>query len=183
MLKKTLLGLTALALLGVVGALVAAATRPDDFRYERTAVIAAPAATVHAQIDDLHKFQAWNPWATIDPDSQVTFAGPASGVGASFSWAGNSDVGAGTMTIVESKPGELVRCRMDFKAPMEGTSTADFTLEPAPGGTKLTWALHGPNPFLGKVMSLFIDCDKMCGDQFERGFASLRTVVEPQPQS
>ncbi|MCL4180353.1 MAG: SRPBCC family protein [Verrucomicrobia bacterium] len=93
------------------------------------------------------------------------------------SWDGNSDVGAGTCTIIESKPGELVRCRMDWQRPMEGTSMVDFTFRPAGGGTVVTWAMYGKNNFMGKLVSLFMDGEEICGPQFEKGLADLGAVA------
>ena len=63
----------------------------------------------------------------LDPSVKNTYSGPDAGVGAVCSWQGNSQVGSGTATIIESKAGELVRLKMDWKEPMTGTSTVDFT--------------------------------------------------------
>ena len=40
----------------------------------------------------------------IDPNLQRTYAGEPAGVGAIYSWWGNSKAGAGTMTITDSQP-------------------------------------------------------------------------------
>jgi uncharacterized protein YndB with AHSA1/START domain len=173
MIKKLLFGLVVV----LAALIIVVAMRPDDFRVERSATIAASPATLFEQVNDQHKFQEWNPWAKIDPHARNSFSGPSSGVGASFSWAGNNDVGEGTSTIVESKPGELVRLKMEFKKPMAGVSTVDFTFKPAADKTVVTWSMYGPNNFIGKAVGLFIDCDKMCGDQFEKGLANLAAVV------
>ena len=177
MIKKILLGLVIVVALF----LVFAAMRPADFRVERSATIAAPAAALVAQVNDHHKFAVWNPFMKLDPKVKNTYSGPDSGVGAVCSWDGNSDIGAGSSTIIESKPGELVRMRMDWKRPMEGTSTVDFTFKPQGGKTLVTWAMYGKNNFLGKVVSIFMDCDKMCGPPFEQGLADLGKVVAGGP--
>jgi hypothetical protein len=128
-------------------------------------------------VNNHHKFSVWNPFMKLDPNVKNTYSGPESGVGAVCSWEGNSDVGAGSCTIIESKAGELVRCRMDWKRPMEGTSTVEFTFKPQGDKTLVTWAMYGKNGFLGKAVSLFMDCDKMCGPQFEKGLAALGEVA------
>ena len=117
----------------------------------------------------------------MDPKVKNTYSGPASGVGAMCSWDGNSDIGAGSATITESKPGELVRMRMDWKRPMEGMGTVDFTFKPAGDKTVVTWAMYGQNNFVGRVMSVFMDCDKMCGPPFEQGLAALGKVAAGAP--
>ena len=173
MLKKILLGLVAV----IVLFLAYAATRPADFRVERSATLAASPAALFAQVNDHHNFNAWNPFLKMDPNVKNTYSGPASGVGAVCSWDGNRDIGAGSSTITESKPGELVRMRMDWKRPMEGTATVDFTFRPADDKTVVTWAMYGKNNFMGKVVSIFMDCDKMCGPPFEQGLAALGKVA------
>jgi hypothetical protein len=177
MIKKILLGLVAV----IVLFLAYAATRPADFRVERSATLAASPAALFAQVNDHHKFNTWNPFLKVDPNVKNTYSGPESGVGATCSWDGNSKIGAGSSTIIESKPGELVRMRMDWKRPMEGTSTVDFTFEPAGDKTVVTWAMYGKNGFLGKVVSVFMDCDKMCGPPFEEGLAALGRVAAAAP--
>ena len=166
---EILIGLAAIAMVFFIFV----AMRPADFRVERHATLDASPAALFEQVNDHHKFVLWNPFNKLDPHVKNTFSGPAAGVGAVCSWDGNKDIGAGSSTIIESKPGELVRLRMDWKRPMEGTSTVDFTFQPQGQETIVTWAMYGQNGFMGKLMSLFMDCDKICGPQFEQGLDSL----------
>jgi hypothetical protein len=177
MITKILIGLAAV----IVIFLIVVVTRPAYFRVERSATLSAPPLALFEQVNDHHKFAVWNPFMKLDPNVKNTYSGPDSGVGAVCSWDGNRDIGAGSATITESKPGELVRQRMDWKRPMEGTATVDFTFKPQGEKTIVTWTMYGKNNFMGKVMSLFIDCDKMCGPQFEKGLADLGTVVAAAP--
>ena len=174
MIKIILVALAVIILVFVVVVVL----QPADFRIARSATIAAPPAAVFEQVNDLHKFQTWNPWAKIDPTARNTFAGPSAGVGSSFSWAGNNDVGEGTMTVTGSQPGELVRFKMEFKKPFEATNTAEFTFKPEGDQTVVTWSMTGTNGFMGKAMSLIMNCDKMVGGSFEKGLADLKSLVE-----
>ena len=173
MIAKILIGLAAV----IAIFLIIVATRPADFRVERSASLAAAPEALFEHVNDHHKFLVWNPFLKLDPNAKITYSGPDAGVGAACAWDGNKEVGAGSCTIVESKPGELVRCRMDWKRPMEGMATVDFTFKPNGDKTVVTWAMYGQNGFMGKLVSLFIDCDKMCGPQFEKGLASLGEVA------
>lgn len=177
MLKKILIGL----LVVIIAFLLFVVTRPADFRVERSLTIAAPAQALFEQANDHHKFNAWNPFMKLDPNVKNTYSGPDSGVGAVCAWDGNSDIGAGSATITESKPGELVRERMDWKRPMEGTATVEFTFKPDGDQTVVTWAMYGQNGFMGKLMSVFMNMDKMCGPQFEQGLAELGKIVTAAP--
>ena len=173
MIKKILIGFAAL----IAVCLIVVATRPSDYRVERSATIAASPAVLFEQVNDHHKFAVWNPFLKVDPNVKNTYSGPDSGVGAVCSWDGNREIGAGSATITESKPGELVRERMDWKRPMTGTSTVEFRFKPDGDKTVVTWAMYGKNGFMGKAVSIFMDCDKMCGLQFEQGLADLGKVV------
>lgn len=174
MLKKIILGLV----LFVAVVLVLAALQPDNFRVERSVRIAAPVSAAFAQVNDLHRWQEFSPWAKLDPNAKLTFEGPATGTGAAFAWAGNSQIGEGKMTITESKADELVRFRLDFVKPFASTSMADFTFKQDGSQTVVTWSMYGKNMFLGKVMCLFVSMDKMVGGDFEQGLASLKAIAE-----
>ena len=169
MIKKILI---ALALL-IAGILIAASFRPNDFKVSRSATLAASPAALFDLVNNQKKFNTWNPFEKADPSVKNTYTGPEAGVGSACAWAGNGQVGEGKSTIIESKPGELVRFKMEFLKPMAGNSTCDFAFKPEGDKTVVTWSMYGPASFPAKVMGLFINCDKMCGDQFEIGLASL----------
>lgn len=177
MIKKTFLGI--LALIAIL--LGAAAMKPGDFRVERSATIAASPDVLFGHVNDCKKFESWSPWQKLDPNLKNVYSGPPSGVGASCTWSGNTQVGEGTCTIVESIPSQLVRQKLEMRKPMAGTNTADFTFTPEGEKTKVTWAMYGPQPYIGKVMSLFIDCDRMCGDLFVEGLKNLERVATQSP--
>jgi hypothetical protein len=180
---KSILGYIALALVAIIGVLcIVIATRPEEFKVSRSATFAASPAAVFEQVNDFHKWDAWSPWAKMDPNAKNSFEGPTSGQGAKFSWVGNSDVGEGSMTIVESRPNELVRYRLDFVKPMAGTSDTEMKIEPQGDQTKLTWNMTGKNNFMAKAVGLFMDCEKMVGDQFDKGLANLKSIVEAKPE-
>ena len=169
----------ALIVLIVVGVLVAAAMKPTDFRIVRTAKIAAPPSLVFDQVNDFHKWQAWSPWAKMDPNAENAFEGAAAGSGAIFSWDGNGKVGSGRMTIIESRPGELVRMKLEFFRPMKAVNEAEFTFKPEGAQTLMSWDMSGKSNYVSKVFRVFMDMDKMVGGQFEQGMANLNAVVQP----
>ena len=168
--------------IGIVLLLGAAAVvvwfQPDDYRLTRSTVIAAPAAAVFAQVNDLRKWDDWSPWAKVDPAAKVTFSGPQSGPGATFQWSGNDKVGAGTMTITESKPNQRVATRTDFVKPFEGTSHSDFVFSQVGDQTSVIWTMSGTHNFIGKAMCMVMSMETMLGPDFERGLAQLKDVVE-----
>ena len=173
MIKKILLAAAAL----VVVFLIVVANQPADFRITRSATIAAAPAVVFEQVNDMHHWQTWSPWAKIDPNVKITYAGPAAGLGAAFTWSGNNEVGEGSMTVTESKPAELVRFKLEFLKPFAATNVAEFTFKPEGDKTSVTWTMTGTNNFAGKAFALLMNMDKMVGGDFERGLANLNGVV------
>jgi Polyketide cyclase / dehydrase and lipid transport len=174
MLKKILIGLA--ALVALFAAIVA--MQPSEFRVERSATIAAPQAELFAQVNDLHKWDAWSPWAKLDPNAKIAFEGPEAGEGAAMTWAGNDKVGEGKLTIVESKPNDAVKLRVDFVKPFEGSSNSDFAFKPDGAGTAVTWTMTAYHSFLEKAFCLVMNGQKMVGDDLEKGLSQLKALLE-----
>jgi uncharacterized protein YndB with AHSA1/START domain len=177
--------LIAVAVLVVVVAafLVFVTLRPTNFRVARTAKIAAPPADVFRHVNDFHKWSAWSPYDKRDPAMKKTYDGPPEGVGASYAWNGNNEVGEGRSTIIESRPNDLIQIKLEFVRPFAGTNTAEFIFRPEGNQTAVTWALHGKYNLVTKTVGLFINMDKMIGGDFEQGLANLKAVVEAVPQA
>lgn len=156
------------------------ALQPGDYRVARSAVMAAPPEAVYDQIQSFRKWDAWSPWAKKDPKAKATFSGPESGKGAAFSWSGNAEVGEGTMTIVDAKPGQGLRIKLDFVKPMVDTADVAFDLKPEAGGTRVTWAMSGHQGFVGRAICTLmrVNLDTMVGGEYEKGLASLKSIVE-----
>ena len=174
MLKKILIALVLL----IAGFAAVVAMQPSEFHVERTATVAVPPASVFAHVDDLHKWEAWSPWAKLDPAAKVAYEGAPAGKGAGFTWSGNDKVGEGRMTIVESRPAELVDIKVDFTRPFAGSNSSTFTFKPEGDGTAVTWAMSGHQNFLEKAVCLVMNGKKMIGDQLDQGLAQLKNVAE-----
>jgi carbon monoxide dehydrogenase subunit G len=158
--------------------LVFAATKPDTFRVQRAASIKAPPEKIFPLINDFRSWGAWSPWEKMDPAMKRAYSGAANGKGAVYAWEGNSKVGTGRMEMTESSPPSKVTVKLDFIKPFEAHNIAEFTMEPKGDSTNVTWAMHGPNPYLAKVMQVFMSMDSMVGKDFETGLANLKAVAE-----
>lgn len=183
MLKKILIIAAATIAVIVVAFVAVVAMQPADFKIERTAVMSAAPPDVFAQVNDFHNWDAWSPWAKLDPAAKNTFEGSSEGEGAIFRWSGNEEVGEGRMTILESRPNELVKIKLEFLRPFENTATAQFDFQPEGDHTKVTWSMFGKNGFLAKAFCLFMDMDKTVGKDFEKGLAAMKSAVEAPPSS
>jgi uncharacterized protein YndB with AHSA1/START domain len=158
--------------------LVFAATRPDTFRVQRALGIKAPPERILPLITDFHRWNSWSPWEKLDPAMKRTHSGAASGKGAVYEWEGSGKVGAGRMEITESSPPSKVIIKLDFIKPFEGHNITEFTLQAQGDSTKLTWAMHGPNPYIAKLMLIFFSMDSMVGKDFEAGLAGMKAIAE-----
>jgi hypothetical protein len=176
MLLKILLGVAVV----IVLLAIFIATRPADFSMSRSATMAASPEAVFKQVNDFHKWEAWSPWAKLDPNCKNSFEGPPSGKRAKFAWDVNKDVGAGNMEIVESAPNDHIKIRLEFIRPFACVNDTLFTFKPMGDKTSVSWTMSGKNSFIGKAFSLIMDCDKMVGPQFEKGLASMETAAQAE---
>ena len=183
MIKKILIGVAILLVVFVV----VVAMQPSAYRVVRSATMAAPAADVFAHVNDFHQWEAWSPWAKLDPAIKNSFDGAPSGTGATFAWVGNDKVGEGRMTILESRPSEQIRINLEFIKPFPSACITEFNFKPEGDQTAVTWTMAGNNNFLAKAVCLFMNMDKMVGGDFERGLTQMKAIVEtpakPKPEA
>lgn len=162
----------------VVILLVVASTRPNTFRVQRSTKIKSTPERIYGLLSDFHKWPSWSPWEKMDPAMTRTHSGAESGKGAAYAWKGNKKVGEGRMEITEVSPPLKVTIKLDFLKPFEAHNTAEFTIESQGDLANLTWAMHGPQAFMMKLMSMFMNMDQMIGKDFEAGLANLKTQAE-----
>ncbi|HEY0662030.1 MAG TPA: SRPBCC family protein [Lysobacter sp.] len=162
----------------IAAVLVYAATRPDTLSVQRSATIKAPPEKVFALINDFRRWGAWSPYEKKDPAMKRVMSDPASGQGATYEWDGNKDIGKGGMRITRSSPPSAITIQLDFVRPFEAHNVVEFTLEPQGDSTEVTWTMHGPSPYITKLMGVFFNMDRMIGKDFEAGLADLKTVAE-----
>lgn len=177
MVKKIALGVLAVLVLALGGLLAAASAKPDQFRVERSREIAAAPDAVWTHVADFAKWQAWSPWAKLDPNQTTTVTGAAATVGHKSEWAGNSDVGKGQMVVNKVDVPRELRIELKFIEPFESNNTTTFVFEAAGNKTKVVWTMTGQNNLISKLMTIFMDMDAMIGKDFEEGLASLDGVV------
>lgn len=174
MLKILLIAVVAI----IIAVLLFASSKPDTFRVQRGVRIKATAEKIFPLINDLHRWQSWSPYEHKDPAMQRMYSGAASGKGAHYAWKGNSEVGEGSLEIIESAASEKVVMQLDFIKPFEGHNLAEFTLRPDGEFTEVTWAMYGPAPFVSKLMQVFFNMDTLVGKDFEGGLAMLKSQAE-----
>jgi effector-binding domain-containing protein/uncharacterized protein YndB with AHSA1/START domain len=177
MLKRILIGLVALLVIGaVVGLLL-----PRHVKVERSVLIDRPPSLIFATLNSFQLFPRWSPWQDLDPNMHQTTQGPRDGVGAKLVWSGNDKVGNGTQTITAVDPGRVVDTDLDFG--QMGTAKSVMTLVPQGTSTKVTWSVvvdMGANP-IGHYFGLMMD--GMLGKDFANGLSKLKPLMESMPNA
>lgn len=158
--------------------LILAATKPGTLRVQRSVSIKASPERIFPLISDFHQWLTWSPYEQKDPAMKRTYSGAERGKGAVYAWDGDKNVGSGRMEILEASAPQKIVIKLDFFTPFEGHNTAEFTMLPQGDDTRLTWRMHGPAPFMARIMHVFINIDKMVGKDFEAGLANLKRLAE-----
>jgi hypothetical protein len=171
----------ALLLIALAALAVYVATRPSEFAIQRSALVDAPPGVVFANLEDFRRWEPWSPWEKLDPQMERRYEGPSSGVGASYHWRGNRDVGEGRMTVLKTKPPERLTIRLEFLAPFQATNQVVFDVTPDLASmTEVKWTMTGHNGFVAKAMGLFVNVEATVSRDFDRGLAALKRVSEEQ---
>lgn len=186
MVKKIAITIAAVLGVAVVVIIGLASTKPDVMVIERSVVIKAPPEKLFAKVNNLHSWIEWSPYEAMDPNVKRTFNGPEAGKGAVYAWDGNNDVGAGSMEITEITEPSNVKLDLHFLKPFKGDNKVNFSFVPVSvpeanateAATKVRWTMSGESPFMCKVMQVFCNVDDMCGKDFEKGLAKLKTLSE-----
>ncbi len=173
--KLKILGGLAL-LVGVF--LVYVGLKPGDYRISRSLEIKASPEALFPWINNSKRTNQWMPWAAMDPAMKMSFNGPEEGVGAESRWESPGRMGVGSAVVVESVPPKSVKTRLEYRKPFQMTQEAEMAIAPADGGCVVTWSVWGKNNFVGRLMCVFVNMDKMVGGSFETGLANLKALAE-----
>jgi uncharacterized protein YndB with AHSA1/START domain len=178
--KKVVVTVLALVVVVIAIILVLAAVKPATFRVERSVVITAAPDKIFPLIADFHQWARWSPFDKMDPTMKREYGGAAQGIGARYSWEGKHMAGVGQMEILEAEAPSRILVKLSFSKPMKAQNTVEFTLAPLGDGTRVSWAMYGPNSYVANIFHVFMDMDKMVGKSFDDGLAGLKEIAEKQ---
>lgn len=153
-------------------------TRSGVFRYERSGVIQAPPEKIYPYISDLRKSGLWSPYEKKDPSMARTFSGTDGTVGSKMDFDSSKGAGAGSIEILKLTPNQSADLRLTMTKPIHAENLVEYRLTPESGGTRLTWVMSGDGGFITKLVSVFINLEKMVAGDFEIGIENLKQVVE-----
>ena len=178
MIKRIAIAAAALLAVSLTTIFALAATKPDTFVVSRSTTIDAPPERVFELIEDFDRWPEWSPYEKLDPAMKKSYSGAEHGEGAVYAWEGNSQAGAGRITIDKAVAPANLQMTLEMSQPFECRNFVDFTLEPSADSTLVTWSMQGSNHLMSKVIQVFCDMDQMVGSQFEEGLANLKSASE-----
>ncbi len=173
-LKITGIVLAALVLIILIGSFFL----PAKFHVERSVTIAAPAAAVFGQINNLKNWEKWGPWQAEDPGINISYAEKVAGAGAYYSWTSEKS-GNGSLAIVESTPFSDIKNELNFEG--MGTSYGSWHFEESDHKTTLTWSFDGEMKGLYKWFGLMMKRNMV--PMMDKGLASIKKIAEGKPKT
>jgi uncharacterized protein YndB with AHSA1/START domain len=168
----------AIVLVLLAAVLALAALKPDRLSIERMTHIEASPQAVYTLVSDFHQWRRWAPQDRTDPRMQRSYSGAPSGVGAASTWTSPGSAGKGRMQIIAATPPSHISVQVDFDKPFKAHNINEFSFAPEGSGTRVTWAMHGTNVYMAKIMSVFVNMDRMMGSHFEAGLRDLKAAAE-----
>jgi len=157
---------------------------PDKVHIERAITIKTKASVPYNLVNNLKVWQKWSPWYAYDTAVVQEFSEFAEGEGSWYSWKSNV-VGNGKLTILTSKPNELIKTKLDLGD--MGINYATFYFSESNNEVKVVWTLDSegegmPWYFIpaSKYFNLFLD--DVLGKDYEKGLKKLKEISESQPQ-
>ena len=167
-------------LIALIGFFSYVSTRNAEFRYEKSGVIQATPDKIFSYISNFQLGSQWNPYAQKDPNMKVNFTGTLGQVGSVMNFDGNNEAGSGSLEILKMTPNESVDIKLIMTKPLKAENLIHYQLTPEGSGTRFSWSMSGNGGYIGKLITLFIDCEKMVTQDFEKGIANLKTLIEAQ---
>jgi uncharacterized protein YndB with AHSA1/START domain len=152
--------------------------RPNQFTYERSGFINAPAEKIYPYLCNFKLGEQWSPYEKMDLTMKKTFNGADGQVGSTMDFIGNSKAGSGRLEILSLIPNQRVDLKLTMTSPIKANNFVTYTLTPESTGTRFSWSMIGNNGFMGKFVTMIIDCEKMVAGHFSTGIENLKNVVE-----
>ena len=155
-----------------------ASTRESKFHFERSGLINASPEKIYPYISQFKLGSEWSPFEKVDPNMKKTYLGNDGEVGSKLVFDGNSEAGSGTLEILTLIPNQSVDIKLIMTKPMHAENLIQYKLTPEGDVTRFTWSMSGDSGFMGKLISVFIDCETMLDKPFTDGINNLKTIVE-----
>lgn len=167
-----------LLLLLIIGLAIYVAVQPNDYEFERSRTIKAPASLLYNSVNDFKNWPKFSPWIEKDPNAKLSYGKITSGTGGSYSWVGE-ELGEGNMKTIIATKDKSIQQLINFITPFEGSANIDWNFTPKEDGTKVTWKMNGKQDFMTKLFTTFMgSIESTTGPDFERGLFKLDSITQ-----
>ncbi len=175
-LKKVLL---ALAILIAIPLSIALFVR-NDYAAQKEIVINKPKQEVFEYIKYLKNQDMYSKWSKMDPAMKRSYTGTDGKPGFISHWKSkNDELGEGEQEIKKITEGQRIDFELRFIKPFEATEPAFMTTESLnKNQTKVVWGFSGRINYPMNIFLLFMDMEKMIGDDLQTGLNNLKSVLE-----
>ena len=164
----------------VVIALIVALFIPKDYSVERSVTINKPRTEVFDYIKYLKNQNQYSKWAKMDSAAKLTFTGTDATPGFISAWDSKKDkVGAGEQEIKSITPNQRIDYELRFKRPWSSVANAYMTTDSTGANqTTVKWGFKGTMPYPMNIMKLFMNMEKMIGEDLQTGLDNLKVIEE-----
>ena len=173
---KSLKYILFLLLIAIIGISMYIAVQPNSFEVTRSRTIKAPAAVIYDNVIDFKNWEAWSSWKEENPDITVSLPEKTEGIGASYSWNDDGQIGTMTTTSVD----EPNRIEQNMQIDEYPASKVTWNFKPnGDGTTDVTRTISGDKlPFMFKAYAVFTGgMEKQIAPHFERELEKIDSIV------
>jgi hypothetical protein len=160
--------------------LVLAIFTKKEYHIEKMVTINRQKRTVFDYIRMLKNQDNFSVWAMMDPGMKKYFRGTDGNPGFVSGWeSNNKKVGKGEQEIKGITDGEKIDYEIRFIEPFAGIARASMETDSlSQNETRVTWQFDSRMNYPMNLMLLFMNMDKMVGNDLEKGLVNLKQVLE-----
>lgn len=164
----------------VVILLIIALFAKKDYGVEREIVIAKPKTDVFNYVKYLKNQDNFSKWAGMDPSMRKEYKGTDGNIGFVSAWdSDNKNVGQGEQEIKSIVNGKRIDYEIRFIKPFSSIASAYLITDSlSESQTKVTWGFKSRMNFPMNLMLVFMNMEKMIGNDFSTGLSNLKTILE-----
>jgi hypothetical protein len=168
------------AALVIAALLIAALFTQKEYTVVRETNIIKPKQSVFEYIKFLKNQDSFSKWANMDPNMKKEYKGIDGTVGFVSAWDSNDKkVGKGEQEIVKITEGERIDYELRFIKPFAGKAKAHMlTKKIGENETRVIWGIESGMKYPMNLMLLFMNMDKIMGNDLEVGLANLKKALE-----
>jgi hypothetical protein len=151
-----------------------------DYSVEREIVISKSKPQVFDYLKYLKNQDNFSKWVTIDPNMKKDYHGTDGTVGFVSVWdSNNKNVGKGEQEIKKITEGKRIDYEIRFIKPFAGVANAYLTLDSTTNNaTIVNWGFDSKMKYPMNLMLLFMNMEKMVGNDLATGLSTLKKVLE-----